>query len=387
MSLCPIVIQPIEICSKVRVAGVALSVLSVLNVIASAQQTGDSAAAIVTTQTAPISWKDSLKQKPEWYGSSEAVRIADNVLLYQHDTGGWSKNIDMARVLTAKEQAAIVRQKPDTGSNIDNGGTYTQLAYLARVYTATKLERHQQSFLKGVDYLFAAQYANGGWPQFYPLRKGYYSHITYNDGAMIGVMKLLRDMAQKKSAYVFVDDERRGKAVRAVAAGIEVILKTQVTVDGKRTVWGAQHDATTLAPAPARKFEPVSLSGGESVAVVRFLMGIKEPDGRVVEAVEAAIAWYRKSKIDGIRWNEKRDPTKPGGFVRTAVNDPQAVPIWARFYEIGTNRPVFVGRDGIIRYNVAEIDEERRNGYQWYVTTPAELLDDDYPAWQKKWRR
>jgi hypothetical protein len=44
-----------------------------------------------------------------------------------------------------------------------------------------------------------------------------------------------------------------------------------------------------------------------------------------------------------------------------------ASPLWARFYEIGTNRPVFAGRDGVIKYNMAEIEQERRTLYAWYT--------------------
>ncbi len=344
----------------------------------------NTAAATTTAAAASINWNAVLKQTPEWYGSDEAVRVGDSVLLYQRETGGWPKNIDMTRVLAEREKAAIVRQKRETDSNIDNGATYTQLVYLARVYTATKLDRHKEAFLRGIDYLLEAQYANGGWPQYYPKLTGYYKHITFNDDAMIGVMKLLRDIAQKKSVYAFVDENRRHQAEKAVQKGVELILKTQVIIKGKRTIWAAQHDEITLAPAAARKFEPVSLSGGESVGIVRFLMGLKQPDAQVIEAVESAINWYKESRINGVRWIERRDPAKPGGFERSAVKDPQAAPIWARFYEIGTNRPIFIGRDGIIKYDVAEIEEERRNGYAWYVSTPAELIAKDYSTWQKK---
>lgn len=339
------------------------------------------------TSAGTVAWKDSLKQKPEWYASDEAIRIAENVLLYQHDTGGWSKNIDMARALTEQEKTAVLKLKPQIDSNIDNGATYTQLAYLARVYQGTKLDRHRVAFLKGLDYLLEAQQPNGGWPQYYPLRKGYYTHITFNDGAMIGVMKLLREVAQKKTTYAFVDDDRRSRSEKGVALGIELILKTQVVVDGKLTVWGAQHDEVTLAPAPARAFEPASLTGGESVGIVQFLMGINQPDERVTRSIESAIAWFEKSKLTGIRWEEKPDSSKPGGYDRVVVKDPGAGPIWARFYEIKTNRPIFIGRDSRIKYDVMEIEAERRNGYSWYVDEPAKLLDKDYPAWQKKLRR
>jgi PelA/Pel-15E family pectate lyase len=180
---------------------------------------------------------------------------------------------------------------------IDNGATREQLIYLAKVFNATRQPRFKEAFLKGLDYLFAAQYANGGWSQFFPLRKGYYSHITFNDGAMAGVLKLLHEIARKHSPYTFVDEARRLRAEQAVAKGIECILKTQVVVNGKRTVWCAQHDEVTLQPAPARAYEKISLSGSESVGVVRFLMSIEKPDARVVESIQSAAAWFEQAKL------------------------------------------------------------------------------------------
>jgi PelA/Pel-15E family pectate lyase len=88
--------------------------------------------------------------------------------------------------------------------------------------------------------------------------------------------------------------------------------------------------------------------------------------------------------LSGIRWVERRDPKQPGGFERTVVKDDAAPPIWARFYEIGTNRPVFEGRDNVVRYSVMEIEPERRNGYGWYTDAPSKLVEKDYPKWQKR---
>jgi PelA/Pel-15E family pectate lyase len=312
-----------------------------------------------------IAWADAQKKPDEWFATVEALRIADNLLLYQRDSGGWPKNIDMAKPLGESQRATVLRDKNKTDSTIDNSSTFTQLTFLARVFTAQHQDRHRESFLKGFDYLLKAQYPNGGWPQFYPDLSGYYKHITFNDGAMIGVLKLLRDVAQAKPAYMFVDPDRRARAAQAVEKGIDCILKTQIVVNGRRTVWCAQHDEVTLAPAPARKYELVSLSGGESVDIVRFLMSIKEPSPEVVDAIESAVAWFEQSR----------------------VKDPKGAETWARFYQIGTNRPIFVGRDGVIKYNIAEIEEERRNGYAWYVDDAARLLNRDYPAWRKQTTR
>ena len=335
---------------------------------------------VAEISVSPIKWRDALQQKREWYSGSEAVRIADNLIAYQRESGGWPKNIDMAVVLSERQRSDIEKEKTSADSTIDNGATYTQMIFLARIYTLKQLPRHRESFLRGLDYLLKAQYRNGGWPQYYPIKKGYYQHITFNDNAMIGVMRLLRDVAQHKPDYAFVDEARSTQADKSVARGIECILKTQIVVRGKRTVWCAQHDEVTLAPAPARAYEHVSLSGQESVGIVEFLMGIEHPDARVVESIESAVKWFQSAQVNGVRWVE----TTSTPVDHVVVADGNAPPLWARFYEIETNRPIFSGRDSVIKYSVAEIESERRNGYRWYTDAPAELLNRDYPAWLKR---
>lgn len=337
------------------------------------------------SQSATVLWRNALNQPADWYGGEEAIRIADNLLLYQRDTGGWAKNVDMAVALSPQQKTELAKEKSLTDSTIDNGATYIQLNFLAKVITANKDHaRFKDSFFKGLDYLFAAQYPNGGWPQFYPDLKGYYRHITFNDNAMVGVLTLFRQIVQRQPEFTFVNEARRQKAERAVQRGIECILKTQIRVNGKLTVWCAQHDEKTLEPAPARTYEKISLSGAESVGIVRFLMGIENPSPQVREAIESAVAWFRTSKLTGIKVVEKQDASFPNGRDRVVVLDATAPPIWARFYEIGTNRPIFCGRDGIIKFSLAEIEHERRTGYSWYSNAAASLLADAYPKWQKK---
>jgi PelA/Pel-15E family pectate lyase len=334
----------------------------------------------------PVSWRDALRQTAGWYAGAEAVRLADNLLVYQRDVGGWDKNIDMALPLSPEKRAALEKEKadPQAHSTIDNDSTYTQMRFLARVYTAGRQPRFAAAFRKGLDYLLKAQYPNGGWPQFFPLRNGYWSHITYNDDAMAGVLNLLRDIAAGKPEFAFLDANARAAAQKAVEKGIECILKTQVVENGKLTVWCAQHDEHTLAPAKARAYELPSLSGGESVGVVEFLMSVEHPSPATVRAVEAAVAWFRASEITGIRLVREPAPGTPKGYDTKVVPDPGAPPLWARFYQLGTNRPIFCGRDSVLKYSLAEIEYERRNGYRWYVDRPARLLDSEYPAWEAR---
>lgn len=77
------------------------------------------------------------------------------------------------------------------------------------------------------------------------------------------------------------------------------------------------------------------------------------------------------------------DPAAPNGHDRVLVADPAAPPLWARFYEIGTNLPIYSGRDGVIRRNLAEIELERRASYNWIDQFAADLLNTAYPAWKK----
>jgi PelA/Pel-15E family pectate lyase len=332
-----------------------------------------------------VSWRNAMRQSADWYGSVEALRIAENLLFYQFANGGWDKNIDMAMPLGPIDRAEVERQKRTGHTNIDNSATYTQMQFLAKVYAATKQDRFAAAFRRGLSYLLDAQYPNGGWPQFYPLRDGYYSHITYNDDAMIGVMDTLRAIAERKPEYRWLSEADRERAKSAIAKGIDCILKTQVTQNGKLTVWCAQHDVKTLAPAKARTYEHPSLSGSESAGVVRFLMGIERPSPEVIRAVQSAISWLAAVKITGIRVDRREAPEMPNGFDYVVVRDAAAPPLWARFYELGTDRPIFSGRDGIIKYAMQEIEHERRTGYRWYVDRPARLLEEEYPVWMRKW--
>jgi len=321
-----------------------------------------------------------LRQPPQWYGSAEARAVADSVIQYQSPQGGWPKSTDLAR--PPRRPDDIPPPGRGRANSLDNEATTLPLAFLARMAHATGDAKYKGSFLRGVDYLLAAQYPNGGWPQFWPLRDGYYSRITYNDGAMIRAMTILRDVAGGQPPYDFVDAPRREKVAGAVARGIDCILKTQIKQDGKRTAWCAQHDEKTLEPAWARSYEPPSLSGAESVGIVRFLMSIEGPTSEIVAAIEGAVAWFRSVTMKGVRLESiRRDD---GRRERWLVPDPDAPPLWARFYELRTNRPLYLDRDSVFRYDFSEISYERRSGYSYHGTWAASLLATEYPAWRQK---
>ncbi len=339
----------------------------------------------VLAQESGVAWREALNQEESWYGSKEAQRIADNVILFQNNNGGWLKNIDMADELSPSQITKLKREKTrPSGTTIDNDATHTQMRFMAMVYKSTGKNEYKNSFLKGVDYLLDAQYENGGWPQFYPLRGGYYDHITFNDGAMIGVMQLLRDIARQTPPYDFVDRERCERSQEAIDKGLDIILKMQIEVNGQLTAWCAQHNKEDLSPAKARSYELPSISGGESVGVVRYLMESEDPRDEVKHAIHSAVAWYKESAIMGWEVVWEKDESRPRGMDRYVIEKEGAGPLWARFYDIETNKPMFVGRDGIVKESLNDIEHERRVGYSYLKDYATELLEIEYPQWEKK---
>ncbi|WP_295224549.1 pectate lyase [uncultured Brevundimonas sp.] len=323
-----------------------------------------------------VAWNSAALRRPaDWYATAEARRLAAIVIQHQSAEGGWPKNTDLFAPPRPDADPALT-------NTIDNGGTTQPLAFLARTIAAGDAES-RAAFDRGLDYLLAAQQPNGGWAQFYPLRGGYHDHITYNDDAMVHVMALLRDVGDGAAPYGFVDEARRERARQAVARGVETLLKTQVRRDGVLTGWCAQHDARTLAPAWARRFEPPSLSGQESVGIVRFLMSLPDPGPDVVAAVDGAVAWLESAALADT--TEVFVTDAQGRRDRILAPKPGAR-IWARFYDLEDGRPIYIGRDSIIRRDLMQIEHERRNGYRYVGEWPEELLDKDYPAWKAKLR-
>jgi PelA/Pel-15E family pectate lyase len=307
---------------------------------------------------------------PQWFRTPEAATFSDAIVSYQTPTGGWSKRIDFARPRKVGESFSSDDSWNWIGT-LDNNSTTEQINFLAGAIEANPQPRHRASYDRGIDYLITAQYPTGCWPQIYPLEGGYHDAATFNDDATMHAMQVLRSVA--RAEHDFVSQSQRMRADSALQRGLDCILKSQVVANGRKTVWGAQHDPLTLVPVKARAYEHVSLSGRESGTILDFLMRIESPTPPVVQAVHAAAAWFRAAAIRGYTYEPRGrlTPKQDGG------------PLWARFYEIGSNRPIFSDRDGVIKYDLNEIGDERRAGYLWYTDEPAATLRR-YDTWARR---
>lgn len=314
-----------------------------------------------------------VKQPSEWFKSAEGKRVMDIILSFQTPSGGWSKRTDMSKEPRKPGQAFGVEK--DYVPTFDNGATSTQLKLLAQAYQATGDTRYSEAFNRGLAFIITAQYPNGGWPQSFPLVGSYHDHITYNDSLMRDLMVVLQGAANAKNEYAFLSKTQQQAAQASLSRALDCVLKTQVVANGKLTVWGAQHDVKTLQPAKARAYEMISLASAESQAMLEFLMNLESPSPAITKSVHAGVAWFEQSKIEGKVWERGAAALK---------DDPKASPIWARFYEIGTNKPLFGDRDDTIFYELNKVSVERREGYAWYSNSPNKLLVK-YIKWAKKY--
>ncbi|MDB5671351.1 MAG: pelA [Alphaproteobacteria bacterium] len=336
-----------------------------------------------------------LDRPASWYAGAEARHVADNILSFQTPAGGWGKNQDRSGPARLRGQAWVAEDhapasaRPELAAEgegwsyvgtIDNNATTSELAFLARVqapFPGAEGEPYRAAFVRGLRYLLTAQFPNGGWPQVYPLQGGYHDALTYNDDALGRVVGLLAEVAGRAGDYGFVPADLAATAKAAQARAVDVILRTQIVIRGKRTIWAQQYDALTLAPAGARNFEPAALSATESGDLLVLLMRQPSPNPAVRAAIEAGIFWISDHQLLDLAW------TRVGARGRILLVTKGAGPIWSRYYDLATEQPIFGDRDKSIHDDVMELSLERRNGYSWYNSGPARALKA-YEKWRAR---
>lgn len=302
-------------------------------------------------------WVRHAPRLSDTYFTGDSARlVAANVMAHQIENGAWPKNINFFRVDIQSDIPAAIdslsrlpRQHDLQEATIDNGATMTEIRFLMRMYEAVKDSAYLESAVRGVNYLLSMQYENGGFPQYFPRHDHYHGRITFNDNAMPSALRLLLQVSRREAPYAHLPLALSVEASAAVDKGVGCILACQYVQNGRPTIWAQQYDEKTLQPVGARAFELEGLATAESVAVVEFLQLVEDDRPEVKEAIAAAVKWFRENRLEDGRW--------------------------ARFYTLEDNRPFFCGRDGVMRFKLEEIDEERQTGYSWYNTRASNLLD------------
>lgn len=314
-------------------------------------------------------WREFGKKSQSFYLTDEARSMADNMLTWQNEDGGWPL------MLTWKVPKDGAEPGPwGAGSSLVKSSV-NEVRFLVRAYNVTENEAYKRAAENGLKFIIEHQYDNGGWPHGVNGRNAYDVNAGYNDDEIPDLMALLLEV-QSSPDFRFLSDELKSAVKASYQSGLQFILDTQIIVDGKRTAWAQQYDKDTLKPADARAFEPAAISGGESAEVLRFLMSIPNPSDEVKAAIEAGVNWYAEVQIDGLVYER-------GGGDSSVVPKKGAPPLWARLYEIPSQEPIFAGRDGVIRYDLSEIEKERRGGYAWYNYNGTRVFNW-YADWKKQ---
>ena len=375
------------------------------------------------------SWGRLANRMPaEWYGSEEAVALAEKVMDAQLPSGGWCKNIPWNQ-MTEKHEKSLARAKEIGSSIFDNNATTTEMRFLAKVYALHPDKRYKQAFDRAFQLIIEAQYESGGWPMFYPLTeacyrahgitnpvtgKNYISHINFNDNAMSNILMVLKQIYEGAEPWALIVDKKQQKAAKkSYYKGIQCILDCQIdgeyeqyifreTPNGKiiadrrvgdapLSVWCAQHDAETLEPAQARAYEFPSYSGGETVGLLKTLMEVDPLDipkgyptmwSDIQRSVKAAVEWLDAHRIcdcDYVNIFEDRTPVD-----RKLVEAKGQRNVWARFYELTTARPIFGMYDFVRLYSLDEVSLHRRMSYGWYSKNVERVIERDYPRWKQQ---
>jgi PelA/Pel-15E family pectate lyase len=288
------------------------------------------------------------------------AKKAANVIIWgQHPAGGWHYFIDfdMPHIRQWYEEEAskfkwgMQEYRHYYGNcSFDDGATQDPTRFLLALYMCTLDPMYREPLLKALNFVLEAQYPNGAWPQRYPLmyeyaqdgHADYTSYYTFNDGVARMNIELLME------AYIQLGNEEYLKAAKR---GMDFYLISQGPEN--QAGWCEQH-GKDLMPAWGRTHEPPAYTAYATGDNIRELMTyyLMTGDRQYLEAIGKAIKWLEDSTIE----------VMDDGRHKLAM-----------FYEVGTNRPLYM-------HNPDNVTEEGY-GIHLYDYDPTDYLYES----EKKW--
>jgi PelA/Pel-15E family pectate lyase len=274
----------------------------------------------------------------------DAARDTGRALAWgQRRQGGWDHRVDVAHL---KPDATRPERKSGHCSFDDDisQGAVTFLMKLDGVLDEAWLTESIELALK---FMRDAQFANGAWPQWYPLRGGYHDYYTFNDNAINDCIRVMVEAHRR-----YGKDEDLASAKR----GGDFIIASQVAAP--QSGWAQQY-SHDMKPAWARSFEPPGVCSAATSRNIRTLIDLYlyTGDQKYLKPIPAAIDWLERSALDPKVVSKK----EVGGLAGKHVG------VWARLYEVGTNKPVYGDRMSKrqVFYDINKISDKERNSYGW----------------------
>lgn len=249
-------------------------------------------------------------------------------------------------------------------TNLDDNVTQSAVRAMMRLDRALKFQDKEihESVKFALDQLIEVQYPIGAWPQRFnkppdhaqfPVKRAsypeswdrkwpgphYQQHYTFNDNTISDMIDTMLEAAR-----IYNEPRYRASAEK----GGQFILLAQMP--DPQPAWAQQYDAN-MHPAWARVFEPPSVTGGESQGIMRTLMVLYRETGdrKYLEPIPRALAYLKQSVLPPVeRYVEARSRLRG--------------PILARFYELKTNRPLYITKG--TRMNAAGLGSRNVDGYE-----------------------
>ena len=243
----------------------------------------------------------------------------------QRSEGGWDHRVDVSHLTPD----AVTPERASGSCTFDDKITQGALEFLINLDAELDEAWLDDSIELGMKFMIESQFDNGAWSQWFPFRGGYHDYYTFNDNAIVDNIRL---MLKAYSVYGDV------KYLKSAEMGGNFIVKSPVSAS--QPAWAQQY-SHDMKPAWARKFEPPAVCSAVTARNIHMLVELYHftKDKRYLGPIPDAISWLEKSKIGDN--------------------------LWARMYEVETNRPIYGDRDGTVHYTLEEISEERRRGYSW----------------------
>ncbi|ODP37258.1 pectate lyase [Sphingomonas turrisvirgatae] len=267
------------------------------------------------------------------YYYQAAASAAQGLIDGQLPTGGWGYFVDFGGAKSVRRWFDTIGknawrleefQHYYGNATFDDQGTGEAIRLLTRIYVEKREQRFKAGLDKAIDFIFASQLDNGGWPQRWPAVKDgglhgnpdYTGYITFNDGVIHDNIELLLTYHQA------IGDPR---IVPAIRRAMDIYLATQQPAP--QAGWGLQH-SLDLKPAGARTYEPKALVTHATAANIEQLMHFYRLTGeaKYLAPIPAALDWLESVRLPAaLQVGGRQFPT---------------------FVEIGTNKPLWVHRRG-----------------------------------------
>lgn len=250
----------------------------------------------------------------------DAARSAARALIRgQNKHGGWDHTIDFDDLTNERV-------------SFDDNQSQSAVRFLMALDQEMDDEEIASAAQRAIAMMIQTQLDSGGWPHQYPRQGNYHDYATYNDNGINDCIRVMTD-----ARHYYTDNKAIEKSLREAA---RFVVTSQLPPP--QPGWAQQYNEF-MQPAWARSFEPPSVCPSVTLRNINTLIDLYLVlgDRSLLEPIPDSLRWLREIRMDNGKW--------------------------ARFVELGTNKPLYYDRGRIRVDSIDELHIERRRGYAYEI--------------------